>query len=422
MPSIFSRTETVGRTAFDLYFGLEARYSEKFLYVERDDRIKVMGLGRVPIDAPVASLTPVREGKVRRSPALFSVGVFDPDDARPANPLFAALGGAEYVLPEVVVIEGGGKTFVQINGVTPVAASIPELLASVPEACGQPTRDIDHTVIADDRDAWFRLVDEALRRIRSGALDKVVLARELRVETRESFSSREMVANLRAAGVHGTLLLHEVDGVFFLGATPELLVRKQGREITTMCLAGTTAVGESEEERVRGAVFLLGDEKNLREHAYVADHLRGCLDEMCSKVRMPEGPSVLTLKHLQHLYTPVTAKVPRGVSLIDLRDRLHPTPALAGSPVDAARAAIRELEGFNRGLYGGTFGYVDLDGDGEFSVAIRSGVFTRDHGYVYAGCGIVEGSDPAAEYDETAVKLKTILSAFRSTPSGRTDG
>jgi menaquinone-specific isochorismate synthase len=222
-----------------------------------------------------------------------------------------------------------------------------------------------------------------------------------------------MVANLLASGVPGTLFLHQVNGAFFIGSTPELLVRKAGNTITTMCLAGTTPVGESEEERVKGAVFLLNDPKNLREHAYVADHLHGCLDEFCSKVRMPEGPSVLTLKHLQHLCTPVSAKVSKDVSLIELRDRLHPTPALAGSPVEEAKAAIREMEDFNRGFYGGTFGYVDLDGNGEFSVAIRSGVFGKDHGYVYAGCGIVEGSDPASEYDEIEVKLKTILSAFQ---------
>lgn len=415
MATIFTKSEFVDRPALDLYHSLEARYSERLLYLEKDDRAKVVGLGRVRVDEPWDALSPVYEGRVRRSPILFSAGLFDPGDARPANPLFQALGTAEYLVPEIVVIEESGRTLVQLNGTRSIDMSIRDL---VREAAGAspPERHIPHTVVLDSREVWFGMVDEALRRIREHDLDKVVLARELRVEAHEGFASRDMVANLLAADVHGTLFLHEVDGTFFIGATPELLVRKKGRRITTMSLAGTTAVGQSEEERVRGALFLLNDPKNLREHAYVARHLRARLDAVCTSVRMPDGPSVLTLKHLQHLCTPVTAKLPKGVSLVELRDRLHPTPALAGSPVEEAKAAIRQLESFNRGLYGGPFGYMDLEGDGEFSVAIRSGVFTRDHGYVYAGCGIVEGSDPAAEYDEIAVKLKTILSAFGTPP------
>jgi menaquinone-specific isochorismate synthase len=109
----------------------------------------------------------------------------------------------------------------------------------------------------------------------------------------------------------------------------------------------------------------------------------------------------------------VAGRVSNGVSVVDVRDALHPTPALAGYPVRSSIAAIRQIEDFNRGLYGGPIGYVDLRGDGEFSVAIRSGVFCRDFGYVYAGCGIVEGSDPSAEYDELDAKLKTILDAFQ---------
>lgn len=423
MATIFSKSEFVDQPALDLYRGLEMRHSEKLLYLEKDDRVKVIGLGRVRLEGPWDALSPVFEGRVRRSPVLFSAGVFDPDDTRLANPLFRALEGAEYLLPEVVLIEEAGRTLVQLNGSEPVTADVREIIREVSGVRALPDRNIRHTVVPDRREAWYGIVEEALRRIRKHDLDKVVLARELRVETDDEFSSRDMVANLMAGDVHGTLILHEMDGVFFIGATPELLIRKQGTQITTMSLAGTAAMGQSEEERVRGALFLLGDQKNLREHAYVARHLRGCLDTVCSKVRMPDGPSVLTLKHLQHLCTPVTAKVSKGVSLVELRDRLHPTPALAGSPVDEAKDAIRQLEGFNRGLYGGTFGYMDLEGNGEFSVAIRSGVFTRDHGYVYAGCGIVEGSDSQAEYDEIVVKLKTILSAFDSSrDEGRTNG
>lgn len=413
MHEVFSRTERVNRSALDLYCALESRYAEKFLYLEKDGRIKVAGLGCVHASDSLEMAPATLQGRVRRSPVVFAAGVFDPDDARPKNALFRAFEGAGHVLPEIVVIEEAGRTFVQLNGFAPIATDPREVAAAAPGPCALSGADVAYALVPDDRDEWFASVEDVLRRIRAGEVDKVVLARELRVDTGEAFSSRAMVANLLAADLHGTLILHELNGVFFVGATPELLVRKQGRRVTTMSLAGTTAIGDSEAERVAGAVFLLNDPKNLREHAYVARHIRERLDGCCSNVRMPEVPSVLTLRHLQHLWTPVTAKAAKGVSLVELRDRLHPTPALAGSPVEQAKAVIRQTEKFNRGLYGGTFGFVDFDGDGEFSVAIRSGVFTRDHGYVYAGCGIVEGSDPAAEYDEISVKLKTILSAFR---------
>lgn len=412
MTRIFTKTEPLARPVYDVFCGLEQDYLEKFLYLERDDRVKVMGLGCLRSARSYQVLPYEFQGTVQRSPIMFAAGAFDPEDTKPKNFLFRALEGSAYVLPEVVLIQENGACFVQVNSTEPISDDAVAALTA-PRLCADAGRDIAHTLILDSKQEWFRNVEAALNRIREHDFDKIVLARELRVETETGFSSRDMVANLLSGGVVGTLILHQINGTFFIGSTPELLVRKDGDTITTMCLAGTAAAGESDAERAEAASFLLADEKNLREHAYVVEHLTGCLEDVCSELEMPDGPEVLTLKHLQHLYTPVSGKVAAKASLVELRDRLHPTPALAGSPVDKAKVAIRETESFNRGLYGGTFGYVDYDGNGEFSVAIRSGVFTRDYGYVYAGCGIVEGSDPSAEYDEIDVKLKTILSAFQ---------
>jgi menaquinone-specific isochorismate synthase len=406
---------------FDVYCGLEDQYPEKFLYLEKDDRVKVMGLGSLIAEEWPEILPHELSGSVARAPILFAAGAFDPEDTKPKNALFRALAGSAYVLPEIVLIEEGGHRLIQVNSKSPVPDdAIAEIVAEA-SSYRKGGKTLQYELVLDSREEWFANVEEALRRIRRHEFDKVVLARELRVETDTGFNSHDMVANLIAAKVCGTLILHEIDGVFFIGATPELLVRKQGDTITTMCLAGTVATGETEEEREAAASFLLGDEKNLREHGYVVDHLTSCLDGLCSEVEMPDRPGVLTLKHLQHLCTPVTGKAEEGVSLIELRDRLHPTPALAGSPVDKAKIAIRETENFNRGFYGGTFGYVDFDGNGEFSVAIRSGVFGPKYGFLYAGCGIVEGSDPAAEYDEIDVKLMTMLNAFQGADDAEGD-
>lgn len=413
MTTIYTATEPLDRSVFDAYCALEPGYREKFLFIERERRVRVAGLGSVFAEEMLAVLPHEFVGSVPRSPVLFVAGVFDPDDAKPKNSLFRALEGSAYVLPEVVLIEEDGRTYIQVNSAVPIDGDLARRLASAPRAAAPVSADIPYTLILDSKQEWFANVAEALRRIRAHEFDKVVLARELRVETETGFTSRQMVANLLASRISGTLILHEVDGVFFIGVTPELLVRKKGDIITTMCLAGTVAAGESERERLEAAEFLLHDPKNLREHAYVVEHLAGSLAGVCSSLTIPERPTVLTLKYLQHLCTPVQGTVDASVSLIELRNRLHPTPALAGSPVDRAKAAIRETESFNRGFYGGPFGYVDFEGNGQFSVAIRSGVFSHDYGYVYAGCGIVEGSDPATEYDEIDVKLKTILSAFQ---------
>lgn len=412
---IFTKTERLNAPVFDVYCALEQHYDEKFLYLSQGDGAKLAGLGCVVAEERFESLPHRFLGTIHRAPVLFGADVFDPDDDTEKNPLFRVLEGSAYVLPEIVLIEDGGERFVQINSVSP-DPTVPDLLLAPGELtveCPRGGRDIDFRLVRDDKQHWFDSVDDALGRIRRHDVDKVVLAREFRVQTDTGFSSREMVANLLAAGECGTLILHEVNGVFFIGSTPELLIRKRGTRITTMCLAGTTAAGDTDAERAAGAEFLLGDEKNLREHGYVVEHLAGCLSDVCSSITMAENPDVLALKRMIHLCTPVTGTLAREVSMIELRDRLHPTPALAGTPVSEAKAAIREMEEFNRGFYGGTFGYVDFEGDGEFSVAIRSGVFCRDFGYVYAGCGIVEGSDPVAEYDEIDMKLKTILSAFR---------
>lgn len=420
---IFTKTERLNAPVFDVYCALEQHYDEKFLYLSQGAGAKLAGLGSVVAEERFESLPHRFVGSIQRAPVLFGADVFDPDDDTEKNPLFRVLEGSAYVLPEIVLIEDDGERFVQMNSLIP-DPRIPDLLSAPGELsveCPGEGRDIDFRLVRDDKQHWFDSVDDALGRIERHDLDKVVLAREFRVQTDTGFTSRDMVANLLAARECGTLILHEVNGVFFIGSTPELLIRKKGTRITTMCLAGTTAAGESEDERAAGAQFLLGDEKNLREHGYVVEHLVGCLSDVCSSTTMAEHPEALTLKRMIHLCTPVTGTLSREVSMIELRDRLHPTPALAGTPVLKAKAAIREMEGFNRGFYGGTFGYVDFEGDGEFSVAIRSGVFCRDFGYVYAGCGIVEGSDPAAEYDEIDMKLKTILSAFQG-PQSRKPG
>ena len=177
---------------------------------------------------------------------------------------------------------------------------------------------------------------------------------------------------------------------------------------------GTCPAGADEQERRRLADELMADGKNRAEHDYVVRHVREVFRRVCFDVDVPQTPGIMPLTHVQHLHTPAAAQVLDGVSLWELMGDLHPTPAVSGTPVGEARMLIRRIERYNRGFFAGACGYIDAAGDGEFSVGLRTGVFDGETGWLYAGCGIVAGSDADAEYDEIGLKLKTILDAFEA--------
>ena len=260
-------------------------------------------------------------------------------------------------------------------------------------------------------------MDMGLERIESGKIEKLVPSRRIELQTEEPFSSKDVLVNLIDGSARGTVFLYRYGDVFFCGCTPELLLRKRGTHVESMCLAGTCPHGSSLDEQRALAEELLASEKNRREHEYVVKFMREVFARNCYNVEIPASPQIKVLKHVQHLHTPAAAEVMEGTTLMALASQLHPTPALSGTPVGEALMTLREAEGYNRGFFGGAVGYVNAQGDGEFSVAIRSGVFDGERGWLYAGCGIVEGSDPAAEFNEIDLKLKTILSAFEAPES-----
>jgi menaquinone-specific isochorismate synthase len=156
---------------------------------------------------------------------------------------------------------------------------------------------------------------------------------------------------------------------------------------------------------------LLADSKNQHEHAFVLEELLQSLEGAATDIRAPDRPLLMKLPNLQHLYTPVSAVVPKG-SVLALAERLHPTPAVAGFPRQEALQFLREREHLDRGGYGGPVGWMDGNGDGEFAVGIRSAVLSGGHAAAFAGCGIVEDSDPESEYQESLLKLRPMLAAL----------
>ena len=261
--------------------------------------------------------------------------------------------------------------------------------------------------------SWESSVATAVALIRQGLLDKVVLAREERLLAENSFCPISTLARLRRLDSTATLFAMQSGGAWFLGASPERLVRLHGNQVDVTCLAGSIGIGSGEVERRQLASRLLASAKDREEHEIVVRSTMSALAEVCEDVtRLPGTPRVVTARSVQHLETPVSARMCEAGSIIDLVERLHPTPAVGGYPTDRALSIMRELEEIDRGWYAGPFGWVGLDGSGEFAVAIRSALLSGRRASVFAGSGIVAESVPSAEYAETSLKLGPMLSAL----------
>lgn len=346
-------------------------------------------------------------------PVFFSFNRFDATNPAPADELMASFPRLRFMLPEIVLIENERGRFLQVNSLGPVypgrVARFTRMVTAAPIRQAAP---IPFELQPDSREAWDAEMEAALAAIGEGRVSKVVLSRRLRLVAEHPFSSKDLLVNLIDGDARGTVLLYRYADVFFCGCTPELLVRKRGDVVESMCLAGTCPAGATAAESDALAEALLADGKNRAEHDYVVQLIRSVLDRVCYDVDVPAVPEIMRLAHVQHLFTPARARVLAGITLADLMEDLHPTPAVAGTPVGEAKMLLRAIEPYNRGFYAGACGFVDGAGDGEFSVALRTGVFDGEMGYVYGGCGIVGESDVDAEYEEIDLKLRTILSAF----------
>ena len=257
--------------------------------------------------------------------------------------------------------------------------------------------------------AYVEAVHEARRRIRRGDLDKVVLARMLVVRAGHEFDRVSLLERLRLT--EPDAFVFAANG--FLGATPELLVAREGRTVRANPLAGTTPRGPDSPSDRAAAEALLGSAKELHEHDLVVEAVRTGLAEACDQLDIDPYPSPMATGRLWHLSTEVrgtlTEPAPNALALAAL---LHPTPAVCGTPRDAAVAAIRDLERIDRALYAGLVGWMNADGDGEWAIALRCAEIQGQLALLFAGAGIVGDSDPQAELAETDAKFRAMLDAL----------
>ena len=295
-----------------------------------------------------------------------------------------------------------------------------ELLAGeLVAAASLSSRDGGHWPVAPDgfelrssrpHREWVAAVAEAVEAVERGELDKVVLARRVEVLANAPLPTGQILERL--AALYPTCMLFRVGS--FLGASPELLVSRRAATVTSHPLAGTVArSGDAAADRalVEG---LLASSKDRAEHAFVVEDLRSRLAPWCCELEVPDRPSVLELRNVSHLGTRLTGRLAAGSagpSALQLAAALHPTPAVAGSPTEAATRYIASAEGLDRGCYAGPVGWMDASGDGEWAIGIRSAVVEGSRAELFAGVGVVAGSDPMAELAETQLKLQALLAA-----------
>ncbi len=336
------------------------------------------------------------------------------DRARPMGADWAGFATARWTLPSLLCWSRGGRHFAAAFG-DGCEQRLAGALATLRAGADGPAATRQHAAPRaqlvsqpGDRERWSALVSRALAAIDRGELDKVVLARALRVDAKEPIDPPAVLEALAAQHpTCRTFLLRGDDGAAFLGSTPETLCRIEGSLLRTEALAGSARPGD-------GAA-LLGRQKELREHRWVVDHIVHGLDGVAGAVQRRPEPDVRELANVAHLVTPISARLSPGRSVADVVAALHPTPAVAGVPTAAALRFLALYEPLERGLYAGLVGWIG-PGRAELSVALRSALVRGASARLFVGAGIVRGSSPDAEWAETELKSRALLDALGVAP------
>ena len=369
----------------------------------------------------------LRDGAIVMAPAGLPPGAgavwtggfaFDPEGGAEAQ--WSSFAPAAMALPELSICRQGDEAFLTVNLVVSpgdeVAEAVERLGGRVAALREEPLPLIDPhpTGRARIRGAhppgdFERAVAAATERIGRGELRKVVLAREVCVSAAAAHDPAAVFGALREIFPSCFCFCCGTPEAAFLGASPELLVRRSGAVASTVALAGSTRRSSDPSVDDHLGEQLLRSDKDRREQRIVAERIVRGLRPHAVWVEAAGEPEVVKVANIQHLATPVIAQLAESHSAVELAGLLHPTPAVGGEPWPAAAGTIAELERMDRGWYAGPVGWMDATEDGEFCVALRSALLRDRQAHLYAGVGVVAGSDPAAELAETEVKLGALL-------------
>ncbi|MCW2569821.1 MAG: isochorismate synthase [Mycobacterium sp.] len=328
-----------------------------------------------------------------------------PTDVPGAGPVafgsfgFDADAPSVLVVPQVVLGRRDGRTWL-----TTIGDASPVLPAEPIVAPGHVAWS-DGAVPAA---AYTAAVAEAVRLIRAGEAQKIVLARDLVATADAPIDPRHLISAL--ADGFGNCWTFAVDGL--VGATPEMLLRREGDTVQSRVLAGTAWRRPDHTGQAEIAAGLLVSGKDREEHTYAARSAAEALGPYCAELDVPAEPSVIGLSNVSHLCTDLVGRLAAPVSALELAGALHPTAAVCGTPTGIAGELIRRIEGLDRGRYAGPVGYVDANGDGEWGIALRCAQVDGPTARLFAGCGIVADSDPANELAEAHAKFVAVRDAL----------
>lgn len=355
-------------------------------------------------------------------------GGFGFADENPWGELWHEFESSEFVLPRASISRRGGA-----NPAARLTVSIfaqpddepTDLMRQVEEIVDRLNLDVEVTADRDGADDsavvssiappehYEQAVARATAAIDAGDAEKIVLAREVGLRRKDAISLPAALADLSERFPECTTFAVGFGERAFIGASPELLIRREGRRASTMALAGSMRRGEDDAtDRLLGEQ-LLESEKDNKEHEIVVQKIEQTLGRISAWVAAGEKPELVKVKNIQHLATPIRAQLTEPRPVIELAGLLHPTPAVGGEPWPEVAAKIKELEGFDRGWYTGGVGWMDLLEDGEFHVALRSALVDGNQARLFVGAGIVRDSDPSEELAETETKLQALLPTLR---------
>jgi salicylate biosynthesis isochorismate synthase/menaquinone-specific isochorismate synthase len=344
---------------------------------------------------------------------------FDPEGG--ASSTWSSLAPASLVLPQISICRRGDRAFLTVNAVVRPGDGTERLgeelgarLASLRLDAPLPLLDPHPTAHAEIRSArppreFEAAVEGATSRIAGGEFDKVVLAREVIVSAAAAHDPAAIFGAMREQFPACFCFCCGTPEAAFIGASPELLVRRAGASVSTVALAGSTRRSSDPAVDDHLGEQLLRSDKNRREQRIVTDRIVRALRPHAVWVEAAPEPEIVKVANIQHLATPVIAQLAEPHSAIEMAGLLHPTPAVGGEPWPAAATAIADLEGMDRGWYAAPVGWMDATEDGEFCVALRSALLRDRDAHLFAGVGVVAGSDPEAELAETEVKLQALL-------------
>ncbi|MFA7227408.1 MAG: isochorismate synthase [Melioribacteraceae bacterium] len=377
--------------------------------IKKDDLKDLSGVDSLIRNLPFEIIS-----NIKKSDNPFFVGGIKFPSGRP-NEVWNDFAFLQWSIPQILCTRNGEDYFLIINSFENDMEKSISQVDSYLSARKQDVQDFSHLLSVRKSiglDEWSSQVRTALELISQKKIDKVVLSRFNEIKLSSSPDLSFQLEQLETGFENCTIFAYKSGGSIFFGATPEKLFRADNEFIEADALAGSISRGASPDEDKILEDELLHDKKNLAEHKSVVDFIITQLTPVTEKILFDSQPVIKKYSNIQHLYSQIRARLKSGISFFSLLELLYPTPAVCGYPKTEALSIINVIEKFDRGLFAGAVGWFNLEGKAEFSVGIRSALLRKNILLAYAGCGVINGSEPVSEYNEIELKLKPILNLF----------